>query len=95
MKSQLSWKEYRALEFSTEQPAKTPARLGLKAKLNHLWQRVIAYLNPSTEPHVWQTEDSTGQVVWNAYDPVTRQSVEQVSASEMRVWLEERHYQAL
>jgi hypothetical protein len=95
MKSQLSWKEDRALEFSTKQPAKTTPRLGLKAKLNHLWQRMIAYLNTSTEPHVWRTEDSSGQTVWNAYDPVTHRSIEQVSAHEMRIWLEERHYQAL
>lgn len=94
MKSQMNWQEYRNLEFSNLTAKKTPHR-GLKTKLNDLWQSMIAYLNTSSEPHVWQSKDSAGRVVWNAYDPINRSSVEQVSAHEMRVWLEERHYQTL
>ncbi|MBF2049418.1 MAG: hypothetical protein EDM05_040795 [Leptolyngbya sp. IPPAS B-1204] len=98
MKSQLSWKEYQALEFLTEPTANTASKalsLKLKTRLNHIWQSLVAYFSTSTEPHVWRSEDSNGQVVWHAYDPVTNRSVQQASMDEMRVWLEERHYQTL
>ncbi|MBD1909446.1 MULTISPECIES: hypothetical protein [unclassified Leptolyngbya] len=64
-----------------------------KAQLNNLWQAAIAHLSVSSEPHVWCSEDAAGREVWNSYDPTTGQALHGVSASELRVWLEDRHYQ--
>lgn len=89
MKSSMSWEEYQRLELiSSQTPSAEP--LSLAAKLNHLWQRIMAYLGSSNEPHVWQTVDMTGRVYWNAIDPLTGRSIEKVSADTIRVWLEAR-----
>lgn len=79
------------LERILHQPAQNGRNL--KARFNNLWQTAIAHLAISSEPHVWQTQDATGQMVWNSYDPNTGRSIHRVSAAELRVWLEERHYQ--
>jgi hypothetical protein len=89
MKSHLNWSDYQKLELIEQKPALVK---GFNAKFNQLWQRVLAYLSTSSEPYVWQTEKN-GQPVWNAYDPITHQTVERITADEMRSWLEERHYQ--
>lgn len=100
MKPQLNWQDYQKLEFPTHQTTQARSyrsfkNYGLKAKLQDAWQRAVAYLSTSSEPHVWRSQDSTGQVIWNAYDPLTRRSIERVSMNEVRVWLEERYYQPL
>jgi hypothetical protein len=66
---------------------------GWQVRFNNLWQWTIAHLSVSSEPHVWRSEDVTGQEAWNSYDPTTGQALYGVSAAELRVWLEERHYQ--
>lgn len=91
MKSHLSWQNAQTLERIFHQ---SPARQrSLKTPLNKVWQRAIAYFAASNEPHVWQTQDVDGKPVWNAYDPATHRSIDQVSAAELRIWLEERYYQ--
>jgi hypothetical protein len=88
MKSQLNWNT--TLDRSMSHSAQ---KQSLFTKLSNWFQRTVSELSVSTEPHVWQTQDSTGKTVWNAFDPMTKRSIEQVSAQELRVWLEERHYQ--
>lgn len=95
MKSQLSWQDYQNLEFPSHLTPKNRPHRSLKTQLNDLWQSIIASLSTSSEPHVWLTKDGAGHTVWNAYDPVTQRSIEQVSANELRAWLEDRHYQAI
>lgn len=85
MKFYLNWNDAQELE----QPSQSHGRFSVK--LNDMWQRAIAYV--ASEPHVWRTQDHLGRVVWSAYSPVTGQSISRVSASEMRTWLEEQHYQ--
>jgi hypothetical protein len=90
MKSQLDWNDYQELEL---------IRPAAKAKrsdnwLKRLWQSLSTHLNSSSDPYVWQTEAANGQIVWNAYDPVTQRRIERVSANELRAWLEKRYYQA-
>jgi hypothetical protein len=89
MKSQLNW-NHQTLQSLTAQPTQ---KRSLLTKLSDFWQKIFADLSASAEPHVWQTQDSTGKTGWNAYDPMTKRSIEQVSAPELRAWLEERHYQ--
>lgn len=52
---------------------------------------VLRTLTSSSEPRVWQTQDLSGQMFWNATDPVTGQSIKSVSADELRIWIEERY----
>jgi hypothetical protein len=86
MKPSITWQEYQKLELIPQQPQR-PA----KVRLNDIWQLVKAYLNVSSEPHVWQTQDELGQPAWSAYDPKTGQTIYQVSESVMRSWLEALH----
>lgn len=106
MKSFTIWQDSQQLKAPAQRVQKRNSSIG--AKLNNIWQTVIAYLATTSEPHVWtsqrsagggsgdvpvQAEDATGYTQWNAYDPLTRQFAHFASAQEMRVWLEERHYQ--
>ncbi|MBW4661143.1 MAG: hypothetical protein KME15_20905, partial [Drouetiella hepatica Uher 2000/2452] len=88
---QLNWNDAQNSGTATSQFLQKNQR-GLIDHLNNFWQRTLAYLNPSSEPRVWQIQDA-GKVTWNAYDPTTRESIKQVSVQELRVWLEELHYQ--
>lgn len=53
----------------------------------------MARLDVSDEPRVWPGQSWNGEPAWNAYDPITGQSAYLVSEAELRVWLEELHYQ--
>lgn len=91
MKSQLNWNDAQNSEVTPSQILRKTQR-SLNAKLTSLWQHAIAYLNASSEPRVWQSQND-GKAAWNAYDPTTKRSIKQVSMQELRTWLEERHYQ--
>ncbi|HEY9646183.1 MAG TPA: hypothetical protein V6C88_07435 [Chroococcidiopsis sp.] len=91
MKSQLSWHDVHTLERAYRSP--NPPRHRWAETFNNLWQTAIAHLSATDEPHVWRTEDANGQTLWHAYDPKTDQALNDVSEAEMRIWLEERHYQ--
>lgn len=92
MKSQLNWGDSHNFELPSHA---TASQRSFGTRLSDLWHSTLAYLKPSSEPHVWKTEDAMGYPAWSAYDPITRRSIEQVSAHELRVWLEERHYQGI
>jgi len=91
MKSQCSWNNSSSYDFATT-PTLQKNQRSTWSQLKDLWQSTLNYFSASTEPRVWQTEDSAG-IAWSAYDPITKQWIERVSAQELRVWLEERHYQ--
>ncbi|MBD2055726.1 hypothetical protein H6F88_06795 [Oculatella sp. FACHB-28] len=91
-KPSMTWQEYQEVELvSRQSPNGKLPKFG--AKLNSLWQTMLAHLKVSSEPQVWQTRNTAGEIVWNAYNPTTGQSLDQVSEQEVRAWLEERHYQ--
>jgi hypothetical protein len=64
----------------------------LGTKLNNLWQNLLAHLDATTEPRVWQVNDDADPTLWNAYDPITHMAIDHASADELRTWLEELHY---
>ncbi len=64
----------------------------LTVRLNHLWNQIKAGLNASSEPRVWETKNTAGGTVWNAYDPASGRILRSASPSEVRIWLEERYY---
>lgn len=94
MKSQLNWNNSQNLDNRTSQRFQLQHRR-LSAKLNDIWQHALSYFYTSSEPRIWQTEDSFGRPAWSAYDPMTGRSIEQVSVQDLRIWLEERHYQSV
>lgn len=92
MRSQMHWQPVHPMARTSRQhPTSGPTwTKGVKA----LWQRAIAHLTVSDEPHVWHSQDAQGQTLWNAYDSRTGRSISRVSATNLRIWLEERHYQS-
>ncbi|GAB4229629.1 MAG: hypothetical protein Kow00121_58550 [Elainellaceae cyanobacterium] len=89
MKSYLTW--YGHKPFNQNSHSEQERSFG--AKLRDTWHMLLSWLAASAEPHVWSTRDRTGHVSWSAYDPQTNQRLDHLSAADMRVWLEERHYQ--
>lgn len=92
MKSFMNWQQY---QYSGQVPAqleRNRSKLTIAAKLKSIWQTATAYLEASSEPRVWSSQDQAGRIAWSAYDPTTKQSIHQITEQEMRVWLEERHY---
>lgn len=64
------------------------------------WSRLKGMLSASSEPRIWQSTNGHGaiategnQTLWNAYDPVTGRSIQNVSEAEIQAWLEARYYQ--
>jgi hypothetical protein len=91
MKSHLHWTNCHRLErIFRQSPQK---HHWLRTKLHDIWQLTIAHLDASAEPHVWQTQDGAGRIMWSAYHPLTGQVIHRVTAAELRTWLEEQHYQ--
>lgn len=83
--------------YSLEQiPSKAPQKKNVRSfrsEVTEIWQAIVAHLEATSEPRVWQTQDQSGREEWNAYDPASHQTLRQVSEQDLRVWLEERHYQ--
>jgi nitrite reductase/ring-hydroxylating ferredoxin subunit len=66
----------------------------LRSRLAQLWQEARSRLIRSTELQVWQSQDANCEAHWSAYDPETGATVQDLTESEMRIWIERRHYLA-
>lgn len=64
-----------------------------RSEVTEIWQTIVAHWAATSEPRVWQTSAQVGRDSWNAYDPMSHQTLREVSVQDLRVWLEERHYQ--
>ena len=63
--------------------------------LSCLVGQLLQGLAAADEPRITQTDSTqTGEPRFNAYDPITRESIRGVSEAEIRIWLEQRHRQA-
>lgn len=65
------------------------AVLCLRAK--RFWAEILTELGQTRDPVVWQTRDRTRQQSWCVYDPITGKTLENLSESEVRIWLEKRY----
>lgn len=93
MQVPISSKEYQRLELipnSDSGPDSGPTHS--QNWLSRWKNAVLAYLNGSSEPQVWQVHRD-GQTAWRVYDPISRHQAEFTSEMELRIWLEERYYQ--
>lgn len=71
------------------------SKLSQKTVFSRLLERYITLLQwliETPQLKVWQTWDEDGNVYWNGCDPITRRSIYQVSESQIRIWLEQRHH---
>jgi hypothetical protein len=91
MKSTLTRNIHQFLASATH--CQKPSKPSMKEKLTNIFRSASAYFTAVSEPCVWETTDAAGYPQWNAYDPTTRTAIEGVSEAEIRVWLENRHYQ--
>ncbi|MBD3883495.1 hypothetical protein IFO70_17135 [Phormidium tenue FACHB-886] len=90
MKLPLSYQAYQQLELISSE--KSTNKLSLGTRLNNVWQSLISYLAGSSEPHVWKTQAADGSH-WQVFDPIAQRKLTFDSEADVRVWLEERHYQ--
>ncbi|NJL45610.1 MAG: hypothetical protein HC922_07515 [Leptolyngbyaceae cyanobacterium SM2_3_12] len=93
MKTTFYWQNPHYSPAAVPSDSQAPAPPSWSARWSNLWHGWLASLDVSPEPKVWQTSDSRGQVTWNAYDAMSGQGIYQVSDQDLRVWLEDLHYQ--
>ena len=90
VKTPISYLEYQRLELIVP-PEVDRSGTSLRARRQRIWQLVITTSRDS-EPRVWYDRDCMGNTWWSALDPVTGRTINQVSESEMRAWIERRHH---
>ncbi|MGL5081429.1 MAG: hypothetical protein ACRC8A_08070 [Microcoleaceae cyanobacterium] len=61
-----------------------------QSQFKTLCNRFCMWLTATNRLRVWPSTDSNGMPLWNAYDPITGDSISDLSESEMRAWLEQR-----
>ncbi|MBD2463249.1 hypothetical protein H6G89_19630 [Oscillatoria sp. FACHB-1407] len=64
---------------------------GLTASLSRALGNMVARMAGNSEPQIWQTQGSAGEMLWNVYDPTTDQTSVFYSELEVRTWLDERY----
>ncbi|MGL5060643.1 MAG: hypothetical protein ACRC62_11750 [Microcoleus sp.] len=74
------------------QPNSQPKWRSILAIVNHILQSCLAAAG-GDEVRIWQTSDRDGNTWWHACDRVTGRSIEAVTESEMRAWLDRRYCQ--
>ncbi|KPQ34551.1 MAG: hypothetical protein HLUCCA11_14725 [Phormidesmis priestleyi Ana] len=64
---------------------------GIETQLKKMWKALALQMSDASAPHIWQTQDATGEIFWNAQDPTSGRTIRHASETEMRIWLEERY----
>ena len=90
MKSTLSWQDYQRMELIKSE-SRTYSAMGF---VRNLLNEAMARFTATTDPQIWTTKNRNGQVQWNAYDPMTQQSINFLTEDDLRIWLENRHYRS-
>ena len=60
---------------------------------HQVWHNLVNYLTRPPEPRVQKKCNHRGKIWWKVYDPYTNRSAEFSSEAEVRMWLDQRHYQ--
>lgn len=58
------------------------------------WENFVAELTRPPEPKVRQKSNRRGEIWWEVYDPYTNLTARFASELEVRMWLDQRHYQS-
>ncbi len=72
--------------------SKTPLQT-IKLNLSYFWSSLISSLYRVPEPKVKKKFNHRGEISWQVYDPYTNTATEFSSEAEVRMWLDQRHYQ--
>lgn len=92
MKPEIDWLEYQRLEQISEADIHARSgKLNFWTKLKKLGHFLREYLKDSSQLRVWYSCDRQGKIWWSAYDPNTRQFINQVSEEQIRIWIERRY----
>ncbi len=65
----------------------------IKRTLHQLWQNLVIYLTRPPEPKVRKKSNRRGEIWWEVYDPNRHLTANFTSELEVRMWLDQRHYQ--
>lgn len=91
-KSPISWSQYKQLELiASQEPEVKASKPTLKERIRSIWESLVIYLMKLQEVRVWSTSDRDGNIWWSAYDPMTQQSIHNVSEEGILVWIEQLH----
>ena len=61
--------------------------------LVHIFQKIVRSLTVNyNEPHIEQKKDRYGNLYWKVFDCRTKKLYTFGSTSEVRAWIEQRHY---
>lgn len=84
--------EYEKLEMlpAGSLSANQPPRVGQAIK--SLMGQITKFLAPENGPKVRSHSLATGEIRFNAYDPVTQRRLQNRSEEELRIWLEQRYH---
>lgn len=66
--------------------------LAVLSTLKTFGQNLLVLLSQGSELRVWQTQDRSGVIWWNVYDPMTQQTARLLSEVDVRVWIEQRYH---
>lgn len=91
MKSSRQWLDYQSLELIPSSKAAAKTQKFSLSILARLWRSVMRHWTAAPELRVWQSRTLMNRIVWNAYDPVTGDSISVGSEAEMRLWIEQRY----
>jgi len=83
--------EYQKLELIPSSQAVPSLQKSSPSILAQIRQSIIRYCTTAPELRVWQSRTLMNRTVWNAYDPVTGDSISVGSEAEMRLWIEQRY----
>lgn len=83
--------DQQAESTSTLSAQKPFVKSSLAASVSRALSNVAARMAGTTEPQIWQTHNSMGDILWNVYDPSTNQTSVFYSETEVRVWIDERY----
>ncbi len=70
---------------ASSQPVKPSSRFGM------FLQTLFTTMVGDAEPKIWQMTSRNGVMIWNVYDPTTKESTSFATEADVRSWLEQRY----
>lgn len=61
------------------------------SKFGKFLQTLFTTMAGDAEPKIWQTASRNGVMIWNVYDPITKESTSFDTEADARSWLEQRY----
>lgn len=65
-----------------------------RVQWQQVWQFLLNAIVPSSDPKIYQKRDRQGNIYFRVYDPATGSTSVFATEKEVRIWLDQRYYQA-